>query len=374
MIIDNVGLYRVFGLPSQEWDWIGMFEGVKADRYKSNNKLSSLNNQQSTINNQSPDNEMYLVVNHDQLEQTFESHKEDGKISKVRSDLLSGKLGEIKRIGRQLLELQPLNDKRPVFVDLLNMHFFRTEEDERPSIVKYGGVEFIKHIPILESRTKQVLMLTDENKCIACTSFYSEFQLLDEDESCLKWNSGEWSHGSDTVVFLHDDTTEYYLTCCHLTDGSIVIMDADGNYFRKQERQQRENIGRADTSEEEAALKTKIENIQEEINLKVAKEKAAKLAKEACYVNIEPYRQGMKWGLRASSGRVVVPPIYRSINAEHDYYTFENLPLHWGVMDKKGKVLIEPKHDKVEITPDGKAIMTTVTGRQTIIDLKSPQK
>ena len=38
-------------------------------------------------------------------------------------------------------------------------------------------------------------------------------------------------------------------------------------------------------------------------------------------------------------------------------------------MDKKGKVLIEPKHDKVEITPDGKAILTTVTGKQTVIDL-----
>ena len=27
MIIDNVGLYRVFGLPSQIWDWQSAFEG-----------------------------------------------------------------------------------------------------------------------------------------------------------------------------------------------------------------------------------------------------------------------------------------------------------------------------------------------------------
>lgn len=27
VIIDNVGLYRVFGLPSQVWNWNAMFEG-----------------------------------------------------------------------------------------------------------------------------------------------------------------------------------------------------------------------------------------------------------------------------------------------------------------------------------------------------------
>ena len=27
LIIDNVGLYRVFGLPSQVWNWNAMFEG-----------------------------------------------------------------------------------------------------------------------------------------------------------------------------------------------------------------------------------------------------------------------------------------------------------------------------------------------------------
>ena len=38
-------------------------------------------------------------------------------------------------------------------------------------------------------------------------------------------------------------------------------------------------------------------------------------------------------------------------------------------MDKFGKVLVEPKHDKVEITPDGKANITSITGKQTIVDL-----
>ena len=32
MLIDNVGLYRVFGLPVQAWDWEGMFRGEMAGK------------------------------------------------------------------------------------------------------------------------------------------------------------------------------------------------------------------------------------------------------------------------------------------------------------------------------------------------------
>lgn len=71
---------------------------------------------------------------------------------------------------------------------------------------------------------------------------------------------------------------------------------------------------------------------------------------------------------------MLAPPKYRSISERNDYFLIEDLPLHWGVMDKFGKILVEPKHDKVEITPDGKAILTSITGKQTVIDLKSSQK
>ena len=77
----------------------------------------------------------------------------------------------------------------------------------------------------------------------------------------------------------------------------------------------------------------------------------------------------MKWGLRGSDGRMVAPAKYRDVREQNDYFLIEDLPLHWGVMDKFGHVLVEPKHDKVEITSDGKAIMTTVAGKQTIVDL-----
>ena len=43
---------------------------------------------------------MYLVVSHEQLDATFEQHTEDGRMMKVRNDLLSGKWGRVKRIDR----------------------------------------------------------------------------------------------------------------------------------------------------------------------------------------------------------------------------------------------------------------------------------
>ena len=49
MIIDNVGLYRVFGLPSQIWDWNATFCGLKNEMIKG---LKSIGNQQSIINHQ----------------------------------------------------------------------------------------------------------------------------------------------------------------------------------------------------------------------------------------------------------------------------------------------------------------------------------
>ena len=81
----------------------------------------------------------------------------------------------------------------------------------------------------------------------------------------------------------------------------------------------------------------------------------------------KPCKIGTKWWLRGSDGRILCVPKYRSVMAQNDYFLIEDMPLHWGVMDKFGKVLVEPKHDKVEITPDGKAVITSVSGKQTII-------
>ena len=370
MIIDNVGLYRVFGLPSQIWDWKSAFEGRMKMREE---RLKSRDNH-SLIIHQKIDTEMYLVVSHEQLDATFEQHTEDGRMMKVRNDLLSGKWGRVKRIDRQLVELLESKDDVHTYVDLVNMYFFKGTKDDKPRVVKLGGFEFIRNGNIILSRTRKVLLLPRSTICTLTMSFYSEFQGFDFKESCLAFEYGKWQNGTKRIIFLHDDSNEYYWSSSRLSDNSIVIMDADGNYYLKAEGQPRMFLGRTDTNEEREAMKAKITEVETAAKKKKESEKNKPRREFEIIGTVSPYRLGQKWGIRDSKGHIIVPPIYRKIKNEHNFFSFEDLPLHWGVMDKFGKVLVEPKHDKVEITPDGKAILTSITGKQTVINLKSPQK
>ena len=378
MIIDNVGLYRVFGLPSQIWDWKSAFEGrmkMREERIKMKDEsLKSRDNHSSLINNQKIDTEMYLVVSHEQLDATFEQHTEDGRMMKVRNDLLSGKWGRVKRIDRQLVELLESKDDVHTYVDLVNMNFFKGTKDDKPRVVKLGGFEFIRNGNIILSRTRKVLLLPRSTICTLTMSFYSEFQGFDFKETCLAFEYGKWQNGTKRIIFLHDDSNEYYWSSSRLSDNSIVIMDADGNYYLKAEGQPRMFLGRTDTNEEREAMKAKITEVETAAKKKKESEKNKPRREFEIIGTVSPYRLGQKWGIRDSKGHIIVPPIYRKIKNEHNFFSFEDLPLHWGVMDKFGNVLVEPKHDKVEITPDGKAILTSITGKQTVINLKSPQK
>ena len=378
MIIDNVGLYRVFGLPSQIWDWKSAFEGrmkMREERLKMKDEsLKSRDNHSSFIINQKIDTEMYLVVSHEQLDATFEQHTEDGRMMKVRNDLLSGKWGRVKRIDRKLVELVESKDDVHTYVDLVNMNFFKGTKDDKPRVVKLGGFEFIRNGNIILSRTRKVLLLPRSTICTLTMSFYSEFQGFDFKETCLAFEYGKWQNGTKRIIFLHDDSNEYYWSSSRLSDNSIVIMDADGNYYLKAEGQPRMFLGRTDTNEEREAMKAKITEVETAAKKKKESEKNKPRREFEIIGTVSPYRLGQKWGIRDSKGHIIVPPIYRKIKNEHNFFSFEDLPLHWGVMDKFGNVLVEPKHDKVEITPDGKAILTSITGKQTVINLKSPQK
>ncbi len=68
MLIDNVGLYRIFGLPTRQWDWEAMFEGRMIGNAmawaRMDNKWSA---QYMPVENGVPDEELEVVITHDQL-------------------------------------------------------------------------------------------------------------------------------------------------------------------------------------------------------------------------------------------------------------------------------------------------------------------
>ena len=83
VILDNVGLVRLFGLPTRCWNWQSAFEGrikMREERLKSRDNQSLINNQEiknshsSLINNQEI-NSFSLLIAHEQLEQLINDAK-----------------------------------------------------------------------------------------------------------------------------------------------------------------------------------------------------------------------------------------------------------------------------------------------------------
>ena len=379
MIIDNVGLYRVFGLPSQIWDWKSAFEGrmkMREERLKMKDEsLKSRDNHSSLINNQKIDTEMYLVVSHEQLDATFEQQEKDDVMARERTKLLNGVFGKVTIVGRQLAELREKRGEVPTYVDLMNMNRLRHLEDGKPGVVRIGGVDFLRLNNKIISRTRTPITLSYNRERIAKYSFYTTHSSVDNNNpDCMFFYSKVYENGSNTVVFLHDEPQEYYWQSSFLYVEGLVVMSVDGCYYHVNKGMPKVYLGCADTEENKNRLVQTVHTLIAELERKDEESKENYRRDVESLEFVEPYQVGMKWGLRGSDGRILCVPKYRSIKEQNDYFLIEDMPLHWGVMDKCGKVLVEPKHDKVEITTDGKAIITSITGKQTIINLKSPQK
>ena len=379
MIIDNVGLYRVFGLPSQIWDWKSAFEGrmkMREERLKMKDEsLKSRDNHSSFIINQKIDTEMYLVVSHEQLDATFEQQEKDDVMARERTKLLNGVFGKVTIVGRQLAELREKRGEVPTYVDLMNMNRLRHLEDGKPGVVRIGGVDFLRLNNKIISRTRTPITLSYNRERIAKYSFYTTHSSVDNNNpDCMFFYSKGYENGSNTVVFLHDEPQEYYWQSSFLYVEGLVVMSVDGCYYHVNKGMPKVYLGCADTEENKNRLVQTVHTLIAELERKDEERKENYRRDVESLEYVEPYQVGMKWGLRGSDGRILCVPKYRSIKEQNDYFLIEDMPLHWGVMDKCGKVLVEPKHDKVEITTDGKAIITSITGKQTIINLKSPQK
>ena len=378
LLIDNVGLYRVFGLPSQIWDWNGMFKGMKGmnggkgDKVKSDNcKLAFSDNRSSTLHHSSPDSEMYLVVSHEQLDATFEQQKKDEVMARERTKLLGGVYGQVRIVGRQLVELRDTRGERPTYVDLTNMNWFRHCKDGKPGVVRIGGIDFLRFGNEIISRTRTPITLSYDRERIKKFSFYTKHSSVDHcNPDCMHFYREGFQNGSKSVVFLHDEPFEYYWVGAWLWDGGLVVMSIDGCYYHVDKGMPKVYLGCADTEENKKRLVRTVHTLIEE-SVRRDEERKENFRRDVESLEyVKPYQVGMKWGLRGSDGRILALPKYRNIRGQNDYFLIEEMPLHWGVMDKFGNVLVEPKHDKVEITSDGRAIMTTVTGKQTIVELQ----
>ena len=409
VIIDNVGLYRVFGLPSQVWNWNAMFEGkLKVGKKKETAKERAfflMNEEQDDIQIH-PDSEMMMVMSHEELLQTLHYREfvdSRGEFAIIK--LPDGKMTVVNRQGEQILEPGDYHDmklldgnilfyrhrrKEVCYYDLLSGAIIDDGPNvyDVPKVVTLEGWEFIKYGDVYMSRTYEHFSWP------YCPSKYDLFNFGDYliyrynylvDSGCQEWYYYEGGNGlmmkatidSNRVCFLRGDYEHVYWMCATLRCGCIVVMDSKQDYYLVDSYLKKTYIGCNNPKNENEDLHIVMPRLgkkyYDEMMLQEKKKKASEmilLHEKSVAGHVELYQAGKKWGIKVD-GRVVVPPLYRSIaQPVGAYCAFEEIPRYWGIMTLKGKVIVDAKYEKVEIRDGGIAVVTDITGKTQTIHLK----
>ena len=409
VIIDNVGLYRVFGLPSQVWNWNAMFEGkLKVGKKKvtaKDREFFLMNEKQDDILIH-PDSEMMMVMSHEELLQTIQYREfVDSKGEFAIIKLPDGKMTVVNRQGEQVLEPGDYRDmklldgnilfyrhrrKEVCYYDLLSGAIIDDGPNvyDVPKVVTLEGWEFIKYGDVYMSRTYEHFSWP------YCPSKYDLFNFGDYliyrynylvDSGCQEWYYYEGGNGlmmkatidSNRVCFLRGDYEHVYWKCATLRCGCIVVMDSKQDYYLVDSYLKKTYIGCNNPKNENEDLHIVMPRLgkkyYDEMMLQEKKKEASEmilLHEKSVAGHVELYQAGKKWGIKVD-GRVVVPPLYRSIaQPVGAYCAFEEIPRYWGIMTLKGKVIVDAKYEKVEIRDGGIAVVTDITGKTQTIHLK----
>ena len=408
VIIDNVGLYRVFGLPSQVWNWNAMFEGkLKVGKRKETPKdreFFLMNEKQDDILIH-PDSEMMMVMSHEELLQTLQYREfVDSKGEFAIIKLSDGKMTVVNRQGEQVLEPGGYYDmklldgnilfyrprrKEVCYYDLLAKAVIDdgTNVAEAPHVVNIKGWEFIEYNDIFMSRTQEEFSLPyrPSQYDFLNYGYYMIFRFRPSAIGCQVWYHYEGGEGkmrmsyedSRNVCFLRNDYEHVYWLCAVLYGEHIVVMDSKQDYYLVDSNLKKTYIGCNSPKNENEDLNFVMPRLGKKYYHEAMLQKKKMEASEMLLLHekseaghVELYQAGKKWGVKVD-GRVIVPPLYHSIaQPVGAYCAFEQVPRHWGVMTLKGKVIVDAKYEKVEIRDNGIAVVTGITGKTQTINLK----
>ena len=407
VIIDNVGLYRVFGLPSQVWNWNAMFEGkLKVGKRKETQKdreFFLMNEKQDDIQIH-PDSEMMMVMSHEELLQTIQYREfVDSKGEFAIIKLPDGKMTVVNRQGEQVLESGDYYDmklldgnilfyrprrKAKCYYDLLAKAVIDdgTNVAETPHVVNIKGWEFIEYNDIFMSRTQEDFSLPyhPSQYDFLNYGYYMIFRFRPSAPGCQVWYYCEGDEGkmrmsneeSRNVCFLRNDYEHVYWLCAVLYGERIVVMDSKEDYYLVDSNLKKTYIGCNHPKNENEDLNVVMPRLGKKYYHEAMLQKKEMEANEMLLLHekseaghVELYQAGKKWGVKVD-GKVIVPPLYCSIaQPVGAYCAFEEIPRHWGVMTLKGKVIVDAKYEKVEIRDNGIAVVTGITGKTQTIKL-----
>ena len=407
VIIDNVGLYRVFGLPSQVWNWNAMFEGkLKVGKRKETPKdreFFLMNEKQDDIQIH-PDSEMMMVMSHEELLQTIQYREfVDSKGEFAIIKLSDGKMTVVNRQGEQVLEPGDYYDmklldgnilfyrprrKAKCYYDLLAKAVIDdgTNVAEAPHVVNIKGWEFIEYNDIFMSRTQEDFSLPyhPSQYDFLNYGYYMIFRFRPSAPGCQVWYYCEGDEGkmrmsneeSRNVCFLRNDYEHVYWLCAVLYGERIVVMDCKEDYYLVDSNLKKTYIGCNHPKNENEDLNVVMPRLGKKYYHEAMLQKKEMEANEMLLLHekseaghVELYQAGKKWGVKVD-GKVIVPPLYCSIaQPVGAYCAFEQIPKHWGIMTLKGKVIVDAKYEKVEIRDNGIAVVTGITGKTQTINL-----
>lgn len=409
VIIDNVGLYRVFGLPSQVWNWKATFEGrLRYSRKKETSKERDfflMYGKQETMP-VGQDSEMMMVMSHEELMQSlkyreFVDCNDDFAIVKLND----GKMTVVNRQGEQVIEPGNYYDMKFLQGNILSYRPRRKtvcyydllarvviDEDihakDAPEIITINKWEFVEYNGLFRSRTYEYFALPfrPSQYDLWNYGYYLIYNFQRSTASgCQEWIYKEedggsmrmYKENSEKVCFLRSDHTHVYWLCADLYDSGIVVMDSHEDYYYVDSSLKKTYIGCNQPKTESENLMVAMPRLGKQVydmemhHRKKQEEQELLLMQEKSEAgHVELYQAGKKWGVKVD-GKVIVPPLYHSIaQPVGAYCAFEQIPQHWGVMTLKGKVIVDAKYEKVEIRDNGIAVVTGITGKTQTINLK----
>ena len=408
VIIDNVGLYRVFGLPSQVWNWNAMFEGKlkvgKKNETAKEREFFLMNEKQDDIQIH-PDSEMMMVMSHEELMQSLQYREfvdskgefaiiklPDGKMTvvnrQVEQVLEPGDYYDMKLLNGNILFYRPRR-KAICYYDLLARAVIDdgTNVAEAPQVVNIKGWEFIEYNDIFMSRTQEEFSLPyrPSQYDFLNYGYYMIYRSKSSASGCQVWYHYEGGEGkmrlsyedSRNVCFLRNDYEHVYWLCAVLYGEHIVVMDSKQDYYLVDSNLKKTYIGCNQPKNKEEDLQYVMPRLGKKYYHEAMLQKKKMEASEMLLLHekseaghVELYQAGKKWGVKVD-GKVIVPPLYHSIaQPVGAYCAFEQIPQHWGIMTLKGKVIVDAKYEKVEIRDNGIAVVTGITGKTQTIKLK----
>lgn len=423
VVIDNVGLYRMFGLPAADRDWQAMFEGRTAGKWNKTKCNAVCNYAVNTDADTCTmtDTDLEKIIDHESLTTLLAYNqyadiaatrkmqafidKESGlyglkhgekitvipqytKVFDVTNNWAAvtfdnGATGLVDGEGNIRKELErnaclrltendilAVTDKgnKTRYIDLRN----DMEYKSRPTSVQFGSVEMLKVGSKCYGRIKHPYRTGFCNKknYIKNKGFYVD---------CFMHNDANWyrileSIGKPnifhTACILANDDTDWYIVSSKLRDGSIIILDRKKNYYHVEDGKEKRYIGNEQNVSELLKLISVIKQLSETIKKKAERIQSDKQQERLIQLqNAEPFRSNNKWGLMLD-GQVIVPPIYRTVRYPvGKYCAIEKNYRQWGVMALDGTIMVEPKYSDIEINMQGIITVTKVTGSKEQIKL-----